>query len=157
MDMTMPQPRAEHAFLNRLVGRWQVSAKDMTDGEDWVEEVRSLNGIWFLAEGRGKMPGGMPATTVLTLGHNSATGKYIGSWIGTMMEHMWVYEGDLSEDGTTLSLYTTGPSFSDPSVTQAYREQIIFTGDDTRVFTSSAGQPDGGWHAFMRADYTRIA
>ncbi|MCO5731902.1 DUF1579 domain-containing protein [Rhizobium sp. SSA_523] len=155
--MTMPKPRAEHAFLQRLVGRWQVSAADMTDGEDWIEEVRSLHDLWFVAEGRGKMPGGAAATTVLTLGYNSQTGRYIGSWIGTMMEHMWVYDGDVSEDGSTLSLYTTGPSFDDPSVTQAYREEIIFTGDDTRIFTSSAKQPDGGWHTFMRADYKRLA
>lgn len=157
MDMTMPQPRAEHAFLQKLVGRWRVSAEEMTDGEDWIEEVRSLNGIWFLAEGRGNMPGGAPAVTLLTLGHDSRTGRYVGSWIGTMMEHMWVYDGEMSEDGSTLSLYTTGPSFADPSVTQAFREQIIFTGKDSRIFTSSAKQPDGGWQTFMRADYTRLA
>ncbi len=156
MSMEMPKPRAEHAFLNRLVGRWQVTAAEMSDGSDWIEEVRSLNGIWFVAEGRGNMPDGTPAVTVLTLGHNSATGRYTGSWIGTMMENMWVYDGDVSEDGSTLSLYTRGPSFDDPSVMQDYREQLILTGDDTRIFTSSAKQPDGGWHTFMRADYRRV-
>lgn len=157
MDMPMPQPRDAHAFLQKLVGRWQVSAAEMSDGSDWIEEVRSLSGIWFVAEGRGNMPDGTPATTLLTLGHNSATGRYLGSWIGTMMEHMWVYDGELSEDGSTLSLYTTGPSFADPTVTQRYREQIILTGENTRIFTSSAAQPDGGWHSFMRADYRRLA
>ncbi|TRL35812.1 DUF1579 domain-containing protein [Rhizobium straminoryzae] len=155
--MPMPQPRAEHTFLQKLVGRWQVSAAEMSDGSDWIEEVRSLSGLWFVAEGRGNMPDGTPATTLLTLGHNSATGRYLGSWIGTMMEHMWVYDGELSEDGSTLSLYTTGPSFSDPAVTQRYREQIILTGENSRIFTSSAAQPDGGWHSFMRADYRRLA
>lgn len=155
--MEMPQPREEHAFLNRLVGRWQVSAAEMSDGSDWIETVRSLHGIWFLAEGQGRMPNGQEATTQLTLGHDGRTGKYTGSWIGSMMEHMWVYEGELSADGQSLSLYTNGPSFGDPAVMQDYREQITFTDDDTRVFTSSARQPDGSWNEFMRAEYRRLS
>lgn len=155
--MEMPQSRSEHAFLNRLVGRWQVKAAEMSDGSDWVEIVRSLHGIWFLAEGHGRMPDGQEATTLLTLGHNGQTGKYTGSWIGSMMEHLWTYEGELSDDGQTLSLYATGPSFGDPSVMQEYREQIIFTDKDNRIFTSSTHEPDGSWKEFMRADYRRIA
>jgi hypothetical protein len=156
MDMQLPKPRAEHAFLQRLVGRWRVVPKDMPDHEDWIEEVRSLNGIWFVAEGRGRMPDGSEAATVLTLGHNGATGRYLGSWIGTMMEYLWVYDGELSPDGDTLSLYASGPGCDDREGMQDYREQIIFTGDGKRIFTSSAKQPDGSWKPFMTAEYFRI-
>lgn len=155
--METPKPREDHAFLNRMIGRWQVSAADMSDGSDWVETVRSLHGIWFLAEGHGRMPTGQEATTLLTLGHNGQTGKYTGSWIGSMMEYLWTYEGELSADGQTLNLYAKGPSFADSNVMQDYREQIIFTDDDNRIFISSSLQPDGSWSEFMRAQYRRLS
>ncbi|MGN7291926.1 DUF1579 domain-containing protein [Rhizobium sp. SAFR-030] len=154
--MCMPKPRAEHAFLNRLVGRWRVSGEEIPGNADWIEEVRSLNGIWFVAECRGSMPDGSDVTAMLTLGHNGETGRYVGSWIGTMMEHMWVYDGELSADEGTLCLYTTGPSCTDAPGMQACREEMSFSDDDHRRFVSSMKQPDGSWKQFMRADYLRI-
>ncbi|MEH6690011.1 MAG: DUF1579 domain-containing protein [Pseudorhizobium pelagicum] len=155
--MEMPKPQAEHGFLQKLVGTWEATAKDMTGDDPWTEVVRSLHGIWFVAEGTGNMPGGGAATTVLTLGFDPAKGKYVGSWIGSMMSHMWVYEGEVSADGTTLSLYTSGPDFADPGKTGEYREQIVFADDDHRIFTSSARQADGSWNQFMEARYTRMS
>jgi len=37
-----------------------------------------------------------------------------------------------------------------------YREQITFTDNDHRTFTSSAKQSDGSWKQFMQADYQRV-
>jgi len=155
--MELAKPQAEHGFLERLVGLWDVTSADMGGGDEkWVEVCRSLNGIWFVAEGSGNMPGGGgPATTVLTLGYDPARGKYVGSWIGSMMNHMWVYEGEVSPDGNTLSLYTTGPDFAEEGKICDYREQIVFKDDDRRIFNSSARQPDGTWKQFMEAQYTR--
>lgn len=156
MEMELAKPQAEHGFLERMVGIWEVSSPDMGSDEKWVEVVRSLHGIWFVAEGNGNMPqGGGAATTMLTLGYDPARGKYVGSWIGSMMAYLWVYEGEVSADGTTLSLYTTGPDFAEPGKTGEYREQIIFKDDDHRTFNSSAKQPDGTWKQFMEAQYTR--
>ena len=157
MGMEMAKPEAEHDFLQKLVGTWKVTAEDMEAHEPWTEVVRALHGIWFVAEGNGQMPGGGEAATVLTLGYDPAKGKYIGSWIGSMMTHMWVYEGEVSADGKTLSLYTTGPDFEDPEKTGEYREQIVFTDDNHRVFNSSAKQSDGSWKQFMEARYTRVS
>ncbi|MGK6315349.1 DUF1579 domain-containing protein [Neorhizobium sp. DT-125] len=153
--MEFAKPQAEHGFLERMVGIWEVTSTSMGNDEKWVEVVRSLHGIWFVAEGNGDMPGGGSATTVLTLGYDPAKGKYVGSWIGSMMTHMWVYEGEVSADGSTLNLYTTGPDFTDPGKTGEYREQIIFKDDDHRVFNSSAKQADGTWKEFMEAQYAR--
>ncbi|MBW9115883.1 DUF1579 domain-containing protein [Rhizobium cauense] len=145
----------EHRFLEKLVGVWDVAAPEMSGDQRWTEIVRSLHGIWFVGEGSGQMPGGGAATTILTLGYSAARGKYIGSWIGSMMDYMWVYEGDLSPDGKVLNLYTRGPDFENAGAEQDYREQIIFTDDDHRTFNSSAKQPDGSWKQFMEAHYTR--
>ncbi len=50
-----------------------------------------------------------------------------------MMDHMWVYEGDVSPDGKVLSLYTRGPDFQSEGAEQDYREQITFIDDDHRT------------------------
>lgn len=154
MTMVMAKPRAEHGFLERMVGSWDVTS-DMSAGIPWVEEVRSLQGIWIVAEGSGDMPGGEgPATTMLTLGFDPAKGKYVGTWLGSMMDFLWVYEGEVEPDGKTLSLYTIGPKMSGEGLAD-YREQVIFVNDDHRIFNSSAKQPDGSWKQFMEAHYHR--
>jgi len=33
-----------------------------------VERVRSIGGLWTVAEGESRMPDGSPATTIMTLG-----------------------------------------------------------------------------------------
>jgi hypothetical protein len=144
----------EHEFLERLVGVWDVTAPEMTGQQPWTEVVRSLQGIWFVAEGNGEMPGGGAATTVLTLGYDAAKGKYVGSWIGSMMDYMWTYEGEVEPSGNVLSLYTRGPALEGDGLAD-YREQIAFIDDATRTFTSSARQPDGSWKPFMEARYAR--
>ncbi|MGO8286849.1 DUF1579 family protein, partial [Rhizobium ruizarguesonis] len=79
-----------------------------------------------------------------TLGYNAAKGKYIGSWIGSMMDSMWVYEGEVDASGNVLDLYTRGTDFIGEGLAD-YHEQIIFVDADHRTFISSARQPDGSW------------
>ena len=146
----------EHRFLERLVGTWNVTSEDMSGHEQWTEVVRSLHGAWFVAEGSGQMPDGSgAATTVLTLRYAASKGRYIGTWIGSMMEHMWIYEGDVSPDGKVLDLYTRGPDCQGRGGEQDYRERIAFIDDDNRTFTSFAKQPDGSWQQLMEARYAR--
>ena len=152
--MKTAEVRKEHAFLERMVGDWDVTSSDMTNGRPWVETVRSLHGIWFVAEGNGEVFDGRQATTVLTLGFDPAKDRYVGSWIGSMMDYMWVYEGEVEPDGKALSLYTTGPDFEAGGMAD-YREQIALLDDDVRTFTSSVKQPDGSWKQFMEARYER--
>jgi hypothetical protein len=146
----------EQRFLEKLVGTWNVTSDDMKENGQWTEVVRSLHGAWFVAEGNGQMPDGSgAATTVLTLGYSPSKGKYVGTWIGSMMDHMWVYEGEVSPDGKVLSLYTRGPDCMGGSGEQDYREQIAFIDDDTRTFASAAKQADGSWKQLMEARYAR--
>ncbi|CCM74775.1 DUF1579 domain-containing protein [Rhizobium mesoamericanum] len=153
--MQLAKVLKEHEFLEDLVGVWNVRAPEMTGQEPWTEIVRSLHGVWFVADGSGQMPGSGAATTVLTLGCSADKGKYIGTWIGTMMDYLWVYEGEVSDDRKILSLYTTGPDFGDTKKLADYREQITFHDCDHCTFNSATRQPDGSWKQFMGAHYTR--
>ncbi len=126
-----------------------------TEKSKGTESVRSLDGLWFVAEGRCEMPGGGPATTIMTLGYDPAKKRYLGTWIGSMMTHLWVYDGGLDPSGKVLTLDTEGPSFTAEGKMAKYKDVIEFKSDDHRVLTSHALGDDGKWHQFMTANYRR--
>jgi hypothetical protein len=39
------------------------------------------------------MPGGGAATMFLTLGYDPQRERYVGTWIGSMMTHLWGVRG----------------------------------------------------------------
>src|SRR5688572_4835692 len=105
------EPQKEHQWLQKLVGQWTMEGEACsTPGAEpehksqGTESVRSLDGLWFIAEGQGEMPGGGPASMIMTLGFDPRTGRYVGTWIGSMMSHLWVYDGELDPSGTKLIL-----------------------------------------------------
>ena len=93
------EPQREHEWLHKLVGEWTSEMEaTMEPGKPpekctGTERVRSLGGLWIVGEGQGEMPGGGLATMILTLGYDPARKRYVGTWIGSMMSHLWVYDG----------------------------------------------------------------
>jgi hypothetical protein len=155
-------PQHEHHWLEKLVGDWRVEGKmtspagtEETTGE---ESVRSIDGLWFIAEGEGEMPGGNKGTTILTLGYDTVREKYVGTFIGSMMTFQWVYEGDLDANEKVLTLNTMGPEMSEKGVGDrlvAYQDRIEFKDDNHRVLTSSSKGKDGNWQQFVEMHYYR--
>jgi Protein of unknown function (DUF1579) len=154
-------PEQEHRWLDQLVGDWTSEGQaTMEPGKPpetfkGTERVRSLGGLWILGEGQGEMPGGTQATTLLTLGYDPQRKRFVGTWIGSMMTHLWVYDGALDATGRVLTLETEGPGMTDQSRMARYRDVIEVLSEDHRVLTSHALGDDGTWRAFMRADYRR--
>ncbi len=152
--MEAAKPQKEHEWLHQLVGEWSFEMPGM-DGSKHVgtETVRSIGGLWVQGEGHGSMPDGQPTITMLTLGYDPEKSKFVGTWVGSMMTILWVYEGSL--DGNVLTLETRGPSFTKPGEMGKYREVIKLVTPDHREFTSAYLGDDGEWHQFMKADYRR--
>ena len=154
-------PQKEHAWLQQLVGEWTSEAEaTMEPGKPpetfrGTESVRSLGGLWMLAEGQGDMPGGGTATTLMTLGYDPSTKRYVGTWIGSMMTHLWVYDGALDAAERALALEAEGPHMTDQARMTKYRDVIEFKSTDHRVLTSHVLGDDGQWHEFMTANYRR--
>jgi hypothetical protein len=156
------EPQQEHQWLQKLVGEW-TSEMDAVMGPDkppekftGTDSVRTLGGLWVQCEGRGEMlPGGGDAVTVLTLGYDPAKKRYLGTFIGSMMTHMWVYDGQLDASGKVLTLDTEGPHFGTEGKMAKYKDVIEFKSDDHRVLTSHMLGDDGQWHQFMEAHYRR--
>ncbi|WP_198369226.1 DUF1579 domain-containing protein [Roseomonas rosulenta] len=157
--MDLPQPGPEHRWLDRLVGTWRTEGECAAPrGEAPVqmtgtERVRSLGGLWVLAEGEGAMPGGGAAHSLMTIGFDPAQGVFVGNFVASMMAHLWLYRGTLA--GDTLTLDTEGPDFGGDGMA-AYQDIIALQGDDARTLTSRMRMPDGTWQQVMSARYRRI-
>jgi hypothetical protein len=118
-DSTMhAAPQKEHQWLQKLVGEWtyetevKMESGQPVENSTGTETVRSLGGLWVLAEGRGEMPGCGTATTLITLGYDPQKQRYVGTWIGSMMTYLWLYEGELDANETVLTLNSEGLSIT---------------------------------------------
>lgn len=159
--MTKPEPQKEHRWLEQLAGDWTFEIEaTMAPGQPptkatGTESVRSLGGLWIIAEGQGEMPGCGPSTTIMTLGYDPQKKSFLGTFIGSMMTNMFLYNGALEANDRVLTLETEGPSMTSPEKTAKYRDIIEIKSNDERTLTSRALGDDGKWHQFMQATYRR--
>ena len=155
------EPQKQHQWLQQLVGDWTFEAECKTGPDQppvtgrGSETVRSLGGLWVLCEGQGEMPGCGPATTLMTLGYDPAKERFVGTFIASMMTHLWLYDGELDSAAKMLTLYAEGPSMAAEGKLAKYKDVIELKSSDHRVLTSHLLGEDGQWHAFMTANYRR--
>lgn len=90
----------------------------------------------------------------MTLGYNPETGHFVGSWIGSMATHHWVYDGALDAEGR-LVLEAWGPAF-DGNGMALFRDIITMIGPDERLLTALVQGGDGEWTHFMSTRYHRV-
>jgi hypothetical protein len=150
------EPQTTHAWLQRLVGEWTWEMDALEpDGKPMKvtgsESVRLLGTTWALCEGHD----GDSMSTLMSLAYDPATQRFKGTFVGSMMTHIWVYDGELDASGTTLTLDTEGPSYEQEGTMARYQDTIEFRGDDHRVLTSRYVGGDGQWKHFMTAHYHR--
>jgi hypothetical protein len=107
-----------------------------------------------MAEGQGEMPGGGPATTIITLGYDPAKG-YTGTFIGSMMTHLWLYNGEKDDAARVLTLNCEGPSFSGDGSMANYQDIIEVVSPDHWILRGRVENGDGGWTEFMETHYRR--
>jgi hypothetical protein len=152
------EQQKEHRWLERLVGEWGYEHEAVMGPDQppmkstGSDSVRSL-GLWVIREGKWQMPDGGPATMIFTLGYDPAKGRFVGTFIGSMMPSLWVYDGQL--EGDVLTLDAEGPSFTDPNKTAKYQDIIEILSDDHHTLSSQFLGDDGRWHRFMTAHYHR--
>ena len=160
-DCQGAKPQQEHEWLHKLVGDWTCEGEAETGPDKpkarWkaTEVVRSLGGMWTVAEGTGEMPGGGTAQTIMTLGYDPQKKRFVGTFVGSMMTNLWVYEGSFDPSGSVLTLDTEGPAMSGDGRITKYQDIITITSDDERTLSSVMLGDDGQWHQVMTATYHR--
>lgn len=156
-----PEPQKEHQWLQQLVGEWTFET-ECSMGPDQppskmqgAESVRSLGGLWVLCEGQSEMPGGGTGSSIMTLGYDPLQRRFVGTFIASMMTHLWLYDGQLDPDAKVLTLDAEGPSFTTEGKMAKYKDVIEIKSDEHRLLSSKFLGDDGKWHGFMTANYRR--
>jgi hypothetical protein len=151
----------EHEWLHQLVGKWESENEaTVAPGQPPVKckgtiDSRKLGELWVVSEFSMDMPG-MAISAVQTLGYDAKTKKYVGTWVDSMMDHMWKYEGTVDSTGKILTLEAEGPSITGDSKSTKYRDVYEFKSKDHVVLTSSALGDDGKWVIFMTGNVRRV-
>lgn len=159
--MQPPEPQAEHQWLQQLVGEWtfehEADPSKPAEACRGSEVVRPIGNLWIICEMTAPMPNAPePMRAAMTLGYNPDKKRFEGTFIASMMNGLWIYEGQLNDSRDRLDLYTTGPSFSSPGKTAPYRDTIELQGNGRRTLTSHVQGDDGQWQRFMKASYQRV-
>jgi len=159
--MDMPAPQKEHRWLQKMVGEWTAEGEGSMGTDQppmtWkgTESVRAIGEFWIVAEAQGEMPGGSPATNIVTLGYNPQKERFVGTFFSSMMPRLWLYEGALDAAERVLTLDTEGPSMTVEGETARYQDVMEIFSDDHRVLTSLILGTDGQWQQIMTTHYRR--
>ncbi len=152
----------EHDWLRQLVGEWTYSFEAYAEPgqpptiHTGTQSIRPLGDIWILSEGRGEFADGATDLSQMTLGYDPAKQRFVGTYVGSMMTHLWVYEGTLDAASHTLSLDCEGPGMTPDAKMAKYIDAIELKSADHWVLTSSVLGEDGQWTTFMTGHHLRV-
>ncbi|MCA9197048.1 MAG: DUF1579 domain-containing protein [Planctomycetales bacterium] len=153
------KPQSEHEWFQPLLGDWDFAHE--CDGPDGSTQsargtvrATTFGGLWYLLECNGVSPEGDPWTSLFSLGYDPTKQRYVGTFIASMMTHLWVYEGKLDEQ-QRLVLNVEGPKFDGTGMTQ-YQDEIEIASPDHWILRSRMQLDDGQWQQFMEGHHHRL-
>lgn len=154
----------EHKWLEQLIGEWRYESEAVMGPDKppakftGAERVRSFGEAWVVSEGKGEGEAGecSNAFTLMTLGYDPAKKRFVGTFVGSMMNNLWIYEGTMDSSGNVLTLDTEGPSVKGDGSTMKYKDIIEIKSADHRILRSCFQTEDGEWQEFMTANYQRV-
>ena len=153
-------PQAEHQWLQQLVGQWLVQQEchgpDGTNRSQSKMHCRMVGGLWLISENVGKSDKGDPWTCIMTLGFDPMRNAYVGTFIGSMMTHLWPYKGVVDETGRRLVLDSEGPNMDGSAVTK-YRDTIDVRSSEQWNLTGEILGGDDLWSNIIHSEHTRIS
>ncbi|GAB5442023.1 MAG: DUF1579 domain-containing protein [Fuerstiella sp.] len=153
----LPGAVPEHKMLKRFVGKWKTVSEAFEDGKPTFKAEGTMTGnmmgeFWLLSETKAG-GAGFEMKALQTIGYDASKKKYVGTWIDTMVNHMWQYEGDA--EGDKLVLNTEGPNYMTDGSMAKFRDVYEFVSDD-EIRTSSEIWQDDKWIVFMKGSAKRM-
>ncbi len=154
----MPQPQKEHEWLRQLAGDWDLDIQITEPNKETTkskgsETTRLIGPFWSQSEVKGTMMD-MPFTGLMTLGYDTQQKKYVATWIDSMGDYLWKYQGSLDPSEKILTLETTGPCPMQGGKITRFKEVIEIKDKDHRTFTSHVDF-DGKFVQMLTINYTR--
>jgi hypothetical protein len=158
--MEAAKPKHEHEWLQQFVGDWEYETIANCPGSPpetsrGKQSYRALGDLWLVGDGEGEMPPAGCGSMRITLGYDPQKGKFVGTWVGSVMPMQWVYEGSLDAAERVLTLESDGPSFTKPGEMGKYRDIITVVSDDHHTLTGTYLDDDSNWQEMMTTHYRR--
>lgn len=159
-----PEPakiEKQHDWLKQFVGVWESNGEmPAVEGQPaggslkGTTSFRMIGELWLVSEMKMDM-NGFSMRGLQTIGYDSKNQKYIGTWVDSVMNHMWHYTGKVDESGKRLDLEADGPDMMNPAKTAKYRDSYVFKSPDEIMTESFVMGPEGEWITFMTSTMTR--
>ncbi len=155
------KPQAEHEWLHELRGKWEFTHDCITAPDQPPTQTtgtmtsRNVGDSWTLLECEGETPDGGSWTGLFTLGFDPEKKRFVGTFVASMMAHLWIYDGQLEPDGKRLVLDAEGPSFDGTSMAK-YQDIIEKVDRDHWILRSQMLMQDGTWKQFMEGHQRRV-
>ena len=146
-----PSPQKEHDWLKQLEGEWETECELLLEPgkpahkNKGTETVRNLGGFWYVSEIKSECFG-MPFTGLMTVGYDTQSKKYVGSWVCSMCDHQCTYKG--TAEGNVITLETEAPNPLTGKLVKM-KDVTEIKSKDLKVLTSSMLGEDGKWVTFM--------
>ncbi len=156
----MPEPTAEHQWLQQFVGKWESDIEIYMDPDSppmraqVTETYRSLGGFWVVGDIVSRTPE-MPFSGLYTIGYDPEKEVYVGTWIESMTSNLTTYEGTVDSDGTILVMETEAPCPMRQGRVMPFRETTEFINENHRVSTTEIFE-DGEWIPNVKIESRRI-
>jgi hypothetical protein len=152
-------PLPEHKILAQEEGVWDAEISMTMPGQEatkskGTETNRLLGGKWLISDFKGEFFGSSFEGHGVN-GYDAKKGKYVGTWVDSMSQHIDLMEGTYDEKTKTLTLNadSVNPASGKP---MKMRLETQFKDDDTRTFSEYV-QMDGEkeFTKFMEVKYTK--
>jgi hypothetical protein len=150
----MPEATPQHKWLQKFEGEWETeTVADMGSGQPKSKgtgtiKSEMLGKFWVINDMTAEM-GAFKVSGRQTIGYDKATEKYVGTWVDSMSDFIWQYDGSVDETGKILTLEAKGPDMFQPGKMALYRDIYNFVSEDEVKLTSTMQGPDGKWIDFM--------
>jgi len=154
------EPQREHEWLQKLVGEWTFEGEmTMQPGKPpekftGTESVRSIGDLWILIDEQSEFAGGSESM-IIELGYDPQKKRFVGTFIASMMTHLWLYDGSLDAAGKVLTLNTEGPNMAAEGKLAKFTDVMEIKSGDRRVLTSHIQGDDGKWQKIMTIHFRR--
>ncbi len=156
-------PQSEHVWFDDFLGTWEFSHRcdagpDQPQSEtQGTMSVRSLGGLWCLMDCTGTSPEGSEWFSQFCLGYDLKKGKFVGSFVASMMTHLWLYEGALDETKRILTLDVEGPRFDGKDGMVMYQDIFEKVNSNEWLLHSRVLGDDGQWIQFLEGIHRRVS
>lgn len=153
-----PKPGAQHQKLAAQVGTWDAVIESIgPDGKPsqskGVSEAKLLiGGLWLVEEFTSDF-GGMAFQGHGITGYDVAKGKYVTTWVDSMITSFLVLEGNYDKDGKALTM--TGTGVDGEGKPAHYRNVTTWKDADTYVFDMYVTGADGKEMPALKITYSR--